>query len=78
MEEPSETPSDDPPPDDYQNPLLAMVHNTLSNTLSQPAILDSSDIAQLLSVSKSTKTKSTPNVLLRFKDNMSLPEPTKQ
>ena len=50
----SETPSAEPPTEDlHQDPLLTMVHDSLS----QPEISDSSDIAQLLSVSKSTTHK---------------------
>ena len=54
VEEMFETPSADPPTKDHhQDPLLAMVHDSLS----QPEISDSSDIAQLLSVNKSTTQK---------------------
>ena len=54
VEELSETLSDDPPTVDYHHdPLLAMVHDSLN----LPAISDSSDIAQLLSVNKSSTQK---------------------
>ena len=54
MEEPSETSSPDPPTEDHHHdPLLTMVHDSLI----QPEISDSSDIAQLLSVNKSTTQK---------------------
>ena len=53
-EEPSETPTDDPTTEDLdQDPLLVMVPDSLS----QPEISNSSDIDQLLSVSKSTTHK---------------------
>ena len=53
-EKPSEAPSDDPTTEDLdQDPLLALVPDSLS----QPEISNSSDIAQLLSVSKSTTHK---------------------
>ena len=59
MEEPSETPSADPLTEDYhQDPLLTFAHDTLS----QPEILDSPDIAQLLSVNKSTTQKDSKHI----------------
>ena len=49
-----ETPSADPPTEYiHQDPLLTMAHDSLR----QPEILDSSDITQLLSLTKSTTHK---------------------
>ena len=51
IEEMSESPSTDPTTEDlHQDPLLTMVHDSQS----QPEISNSSDIAQLLSINKST------------------------